>query len=79
MAVTASQQAAFSDATVGYTMGAFSTTILLIFYSLLYIWMCWVIVTQWKAWANRKIEFYDFLVRSVRSVFLTLVLGFFLY
>ena len=53
-------------------------TILLILYSVLYIWVAWVIVTQWKAWSHRKINFYDFLTRSVRSIFLTLVLGFLL-
>ena len=78
MAVTASQEAAFTGATLGIPMGSFSLTILLIFYSILYTWLVWVIVTQWKAWSNRKINFYDFLTRTVRSIFLTLVLGFLL-
>ncbi len=78
MAVTASQEAAFTGATLGVPMSSFSLTILLILYSLLYIWVVWVVVTQWKAWSNKKISFYDFLTRTVRSIFLTLVLGFLL-
>lgn len=78
MAVTASQEAAFTGATLGVPMNSFSLTILMIFYSVLYIWVTWVIVTQWKAWSRRKIDFYDFLIRTVRSIFLTLVLGFLL-
>lgn len=78
MAVTVSQEAAFTGATLGVPMSSFSLTILLILYSLLYIWVVWVVVTQWKAWSNKKISFYDFLTRTVRSIFLTLVLGFLL-
>lgn len=78
MAVSASHEAAFTGATLGVPMDSFRLTILLIFYSVLYIWVVWVIVTQWKAWSHRKINFYDFLTRSVRSIFLTLVLGFLL-
>ena len=78
MAVSASQEAAFTGATLGVPMANFSLTILLIFYSVLYIWVVWVIVTQWKAWSRRKIDFYEFLTRSVRSIFITLVLGFLL-
>lgn len=78
MAVSASQETAFTGATIGVPMESFSLTILLIFYSVLYIWAAWVIVTQWMAWSRRKIDFYDFLTRSVRSIFLTLVLGFLL-
>ncbi len=78
MAVSASQQVAFTGATLGVPMSSFNLTILLILYSILYIWAAWVIVTQWKAWSNRKINFYDFLTRTVRSIFLTLVFGFLL-
>jgi len=78
MAVSASQEAAFTGATLGVPMGSFSLTILLILYSLLYVWVTWVVVTQWKAWSNKKISFYDFLTRTVRSILLTLVLGFLL-
>lgn len=78
MAVSASQEAAFTGATLGVPMSSFNSTILLIFYSVLYIWLVWVIFTQWKAWSRRKIDFYDFLIRSVRPIFLTLVLGFLL-
>ena len=78
MAVSASQEAAFTGATLGVSMSSFNLTILLIFYSVLYIWVVWVIFTQWKAWSRRKIDFYDFLIRSVRPIFLTLVLGFLL-
>lgn len=78
MAVSASQEAAFTGATIGVPMSSFSNTILIIFFSLLYLWVCWVIVTQWKAWMHGKINFYDFITRAVRSVFVTLFLGFFL-
>lgn len=78
MAVTAAQEAAFTGATLGVPMGSFSTTILLLVFSVLYIWVCWVMMTQWKAWSQNKIDFYDFLTRAVRSIFLTLVLGFLL-
>jgi len=78
MPVSASQEAAFTGATLGFTMDNFSTTILLMFYSILYLWMTWVIITQWKAWSNQKILFYDFLTRSTRAVVLTLFLGFFM-
>lgn len=78
MAVTATQEAAFSGATLGVSMSSFSTTILLLVFSVLYIWVCWVMMTQWKAWSQSKIDFYDFLTRVVRSIFLTLVLGFLL-
>jgi len=78
MAVSASQEAAFTGATLGVQMSSFSLTILLILYSLLYVWVTWVVVTQWKAWSNKKISFYDFLTRTVRSILLTLVLGFLL-
>lgn len=76
MAVTASQEAAFTSATLGVTMTNFSTTILLVFYSVLYVWVAWVMVTQWQAWSQQRIDFYDFLIRAVRSIVLTLVLGF---
>lgn len=79
MAVTAAQEAAFTGATLGFVMDNFRLTILLIFYSILYLWMAWVIMTQWKAWSNQKIPFFDFLTRTVRSIFLILVLGFFLH
>ncbi|MEE8057361.1 MAG: DUF3262 family protein [Pseudomonadales bacterium] len=69
MAVSAAQQAAFTGATLGVPMSSFNLTILLILYSILYIWLAWVIVTQWKAWSNRTINFYDFLTRTVRSIF----------
>ena len=78
MAVSASQEAAFSGATLGVPMSSFSLTILLMLYAVLYTWVVWVIMTQWKAWTQRKIHFYDFLTRAVRSIFLTLVLGFLL-
>lgn len=78
MAVTASQEAAFTGATIGIPMSSFSNTILIIFFSILYLWVVWIIITQWKAWTHGKINFYDFLTRSVRSIFLTLVLGFLL-
>ena len=78
MAVSASQEAAFTGATLGVPMSSFNLTIFLILYSVLYVWAAWVVVTQWKAWSNRKINFFDFLTRAVRSIFLTLVLGFLL-
>ena len=78
MAVSAAQEAAFTGATLGVPMASFSLTILLIFYSALYLWVTWVIVTQWRAGSHRKINFYEFLTRSVRAIFLTLVLGFLL-
>lgn len=78
MAVSASQEAAFTGATLGVPMSSFNLTIFLILYSVLYVWAAWVVVTQWKAWSNRKINFFDFLIRAVRSIFITLVLGFLL-
>ncbi|PHS00169.1 MAG: TIGR03758 family integrating conjugative element protein [Blastopirellula sp.] len=78
MAISAAQEAAFTGGTIGVPMSSFSNTILFIFFSILYLWVCWVIVTQWKSWMHGKINFYDFLTRSVRSVFLTLFLGFIL-
>lgn len=78
MAITAEQEAAFSGATAGVPMSSFSLTILLIVFSVLYIWVVWVIMTQWKSWSQGKIDFYEFLIRVVRSIFLTLVLGFLL-
>ena len=78
MAISASQKMAFTGATLGIPMSSFNLTILLIFYSVLYVWVAWVVITQWKAWSHRKIHFYDFLTRTVRSIFLTLALGFLL-
>ena len=78
MAVSASQEAAFTGATLGVPMSSFNLTIFLILYSVLYVWAAWVVVTQWKAWSNRKINFFDFLIRAIRSIFITLVLGFLL-
>lgn len=78
MAVSVAQEAAFTGATLGVPMGSFSLTILLIVFSVFYVWVVWVIMTQWKAWSQGKIDFYDFLTRVVRSIFLTLVLGFLL-
>lgn len=78
MAISAAQETAFTGATLGVPMGSFSLTILLVMFSVLYLWVVWVIVTQWKAWSQGKIDFYDFLTRVVRSIFLTLVLGFLL-
>ena len=78
MAISASQEMAFTGATLGIPMSSFNLTILLIFYSVLYVWVAWAVITQWKAWSHRKIHFYDFLTRTVRSIFLTLVLGFLL-
>ncbi len=78
MAVSLAQESAFTGATLGFAMADFQTTILLIFYSVLYIWAIWVIVGQWRAWSKRKIDFYEFLIRVVRSIFITLVMGFLL-
>ncbi len=76
--VTAEQIAAFTNATLGITMAQFQLTILMIFYSIIYLWLSWVVVMQWKAWGNRKISFYDFLLRTVRSVIVTIMASFFL-
>lgn len=78
MPVSASQEAAFENATFGLEMVYFETTILLIFFGLLYLWASWVIVSQWKAWSNRKIDFYDLLMRSVRCVLVTVFASFLL-
>ena len=55
MAVTGAQEAAFIGATLGVPMSSFNLTILLILYSVLYIWLAWLIVTQWRAWARKKL------------------------
>ncbi len=78
MAVTSAQEAAFTGGTLGVPMESFQLTILLVFYALLYTWATWVIFTQWQAWCRRRIDFYAFLTRCVRSVLITLVAGFFL-
>jgi integrating conjugative element protein (TIGR03758 family) len=78
VSVTAAQEAAFESGTLGVAMSDFQLTVLLILYSILYLWAVWVMVTQWRAWCYKKINFYHFLVRSVRAVFITLLLGFFL-
>ena len=57
MTVSASQEAAFTSATIGVPMSSFSNTILILFFSILYLWVCWVIVTQWKAWTQGKMIF----------------------
>ena len=76
--MTAAQIAAFANATLGVTAAQFQLTILLIFYALVYLWLSWLVTTQWKAWSNRKISFYDFLMRTVRGVLITLFASFFL-
>lgn len=78
MAVTASQQAAFNGATLGVPMSDFQLTILLILFSVLYTWMAWLMVTQWRAWAYGNISFYDLLWRCVRAVLVTLLASFLL-
>lgn len=78
MAVSASQQAAFVEATSGVPMDSFSLTVLLLVFSVLYLWVAWVILAQWRAWTQGNIDFYDLLTRITRAVFLSLVLGFLL-
>lgn len=75
MAVTATQQDAFNAATLGLPMQSFSDSILLILFAVLYVWVAWVIVSQWRSWAGRKIDFYAFLLRSTRAVLVTLFLN----
>ena len=74
MAVTASQQTAFNTATLGIPMQSFSDTILLILFAVLYIWVAWIVVSQWRAWSARQIDFYALLLRSTRSIVITLFL-----
>ncbi len=76
--MTDSQIAAFTNATSGISAAQFQLTILLIFYSVVYLWSGWVVTTQWKAWGNRKISFYDFLSRTTRCVLIVLLSSFFL-
>ena len=78
MAVSASQEAAFENATFGLEMADFQLTVLMIFFGLLYLWASWVMYSQWKAWSNRKIDFYDLLFRSVRCVLVTVFASFLL-
>lgn len=78
MAVSASQEAAFENATFGLTMADFQLTVLFILFSLIYLWAGWVMVSQWKAWSRRQIDFYDLLVRSVRCVLVTVFASFLL-
>lgn len=76
--MTEAQIAAFLAAASGVTAAQFQLIILLLFYAVVYLWLAWVVTTQWKAWSNRKISFYDFLMRTVRCVFVTLLASFFL-
>lgn len=78
MAVSASQEAAFQNATFGLTMEDFQFTALLILFGLIYLWAGWVMISQWKAWSRRQINFYDLLVRSVRCVLVTIFASFLL-
>lgn len=78
MAVSASQESAFFNATFGLPMDAFQLTILTIFFALLYLWAGWVLYTQWTAWSNRKITLYMLLTRMVRCVLVTLFASFLL-
>ena len=76
--MTAAQISAFTNATLGVTANQFQLTILLIFYAIVYLWFSWLVITQWKSWCNRKINFYDFLIRMSRGVLVTLLSSFFL-
>lgn len=78
LAVSASQEAVFTAGTLGFTMADFRLTILLVLFTLLYLWAIWVVVTQWKSFSNRKISFYDFLMRCVRCVLVTIFASFLL-
>lgn len=76
--MTDSQVTAFTQATAGVSAAQFQLTVLIIFYSLMYLWSGWVVTTQWKAWGNRKIGFHSFLTRTVRCVVILLLSSFFL-
>ena len=76
MTVTPSQESAFLSGTVGIPMESVSLTILLILYSLLYVWVAWVIFSQWRSWSAKKIDFFVFLLRSTRSIVIAIFLGF---
>ena len=78
MAVSVAQEAAFIGATAGVPMSSFSLTILLIVFSVLYLWVAWLMLAQWRSWSQGKIDFYDLLTRITRTILLTLVLGFLL-
>lgn len=78
MAVSASQEAAFSSGTFGLAMDDFQLTIMFILFSLLYLWAGWVMYSQWLSWSNRKIPFYAFLTRCVRCCLVTLFASFLL-
>lgn len=78
MAVTASQQAAFTGGTLGVPMEAFQTTILGVLFAGLYLWAAWVMFTQWRAWSQGQIPIYTLLTRSTRAALVTLFVGFLL-
>ena len=78
MAVSAAQEAAFTGATLGFTMGDFQLTILFVFFATLHLWAGWVMYSQWLAWSNRKISLFAFLTRCVRCVLVTLFASFLL-
>lgn len=78
MAISASQEAAFSGGTFGLTMNDFQLTILFIFFSFIYLWAGWVMYSQWTSWSKRKISFYVLLTRCVRCVLVTLFSSFLL-
>ena len=78
MALTSSQEAAFSGGTFGLSTGDFQLAILTVFYALLYLWVAWVMYSQWLAWSERSISFYALLTRCVRCVLVTLFASFLL-
>ncbi|WP_299772437.1 TIGR03758 family integrating conjugative element protein [uncultured Pseudoteredinibacter sp.] len=76
--MTAAQQQAFTDATLGLSTGDFRQFILIVLFSVLYLWVAWLAYGQWKAFEKNKIDLFDFMSRVVRSIVITLVMGFLL-
>jgi integrating conjugative element protein (TIGR03758 family) len=78
MNVTAEQEAAFTNSTLGVPMDSFELVILLVLFGLLYLWAGWVLFTQWKAFDRRKISLHDLIVRTVRVALITILVSFLL-
>jgi len=76
---TAAQEHAFTSGAGGVmTMWDVHTMFALMASSLILLFAGWVVITQFKAWVNKGIDFDEFIWTIVRVLILVIVYGYFI-
>ena len=73
--MTAAQRAAFESA-AGVSITGLTLSIASVLAVFLLLWLAWIALAQFKLWAHKRSDAYDFFWSLLRAAIVTLVLGF---